>query len=199
MTALLDFAILANRVYSDKPQFGSEDSASRAVVYNDNTPAFPGTNNIACWLADLNFDTKKVEGMGEVHEGFHDAYSALAPQLMALTGTKYVTGHSEGAALALMHAADLCLAGRPPVAVYAFEPPRVSVDDTLAKLFQAHSVKLILTNHGNDVVPMVPRAVGDWRHPGELLPIPGAKHWFPNVDDHMMDGVIADIQKYNIQ
>jgi len=77
-------------------------------------------------------------------------------------------GHSEGAALALLCAAQLCLAGRPPKAVWAFEPPRVSADGTLAALFAAHGVQLTLTQNGEDIVPMVPRLGEAWQHPAPL-------------------------------
>ncbi|WP_230963679.1 hypothetical protein [Burkholderia territorii] len=41
--------------------------------------------------------------------------------------------------------------------MYGFEPPRVSIDDTLAALFAAHGVQLHLYRHGEDIVPLVPR------------------------------------------
>ena len=189
------YASLAARAYATAPTVGREDSAARAVFFDPATVGFPGTNNLACWLADLDAGTTYVPGLGMLHSGFWHAYDALlSQQLMACTGVEVTLGHSEGAALAILYAADLCRAGKPPKAVYAFEPPRVSRDGTLAALFAAHGVELHLYQNGEDVVPMVPRIPGDWQHPAPLQRIGRARFPFPNVDDHLIDHVVAALQ-----
>ncbi len=185
----VDYARLAKRAYTDTPTIGREDTAARAIVYGD-AVGFPGTDNLACWLADLDIKTVLVEAMGELHAGFWTAFRTIENELMSLEAVNVTLGHSEGAALAILYGAALCIAGRPPKAVYAFEPPRVSMDGTLADLFVAHGVSLFLTQNGEDVVPMVPRIPSAWQHPGQLQKIGKPSFPFPNVDDHMIDRVI---------
>lgn len=184
-----DYARLAQRAYLDQPQVGAEASAARAIVDGD-AVAFPGTNNLACWLADLDADVVQVEGLGTLHHGFWNALGTISAQLLALPSPAVTVGHSEGAALAILFAALLCLAGRPPRAVYGFEPPRVSIDGTLAGLLSAHGVQVNLYRNGEDVVPLVPRLAHTWQHPAPLIAIGHATWPVPNVEDHQLVRVI---------
>ncbi|CBJ38359.1 Lipase, class 3 [Ralstonia solanacearum CMR15] len=172
-----------------QPQVGAESSAARAIIEGD-AVAFPGTNNVACWLANLDADVVQVEGLGGLHHGFWHALSSIRPQLLALPAPAVAVGHSEGAALAILFAAVLCLAGQPPRAVYGFEPPRVSTDGTLATLLATHGVQVNLYRNGQDVVPMVPRLLRAWQHPAPLIEIGHAAWPMPNVEDHKLARVI---------
>ncbi|OYV37532.1 MAG: lipase [Rhodospirillales bacterium 20-64-7] len=191
MLTATDYLKLASQCYSDKPTYGDPDSSGRAIVYGD-AVGFPGTNNIECWLADLNVDVLAVAGMGRIHKGFWDSFQLVSKPLMNMKGVNVTLGHSEGAALALIYGAQLCIAGMPPKAIYAFEAPRVTCDGKMQALFKKYSVKLLITQHGNDVVPMVPRLLHDWQHPGELTYFGKADLPFPNVQDHLMDGLLKD-------
>ena len=187
----VDYALLAARAYSEPPTFGLPSSAARAVVFGQGVVGFPGTNNMACWLADLDATTVDVLGMGRLHAGFWRAFQQIADPLMALTDVDVTLGHSEGAALAILYAAQLCIAGKPPKQVFAFEPPRVSADGTLAALFATYGVTLTLTQNGNDVVPDVPRLLEPWQHAAPLRRIGSAAFPFPNVDDHLIAHVVV--------
>ncbi len=184
-----DYARLAQRAYLVHPQIGAESSAARAIVEGD-AVAFPGSNNLACWLADLDADVVQVDSLGALHHGFWKAFSSISGQLMALPAPAVTVGHSEGAALAILFAAQLCVAGRAPRAVYGFEPPRVSADDVLAKLLTAHGVQVNLYRNGEDVVPLVPRLLHSWQHPAPLIEIGHAAWPVPNVEDHELTRVI---------
>jgi predicted lipase len=189
----LQYALLAKAAYSTAPTIGREDGAARAIISDTDDGqviSFPGTNNIATWLADLNVDTVNVIGLGELHEGFWDAFNDIRSPLMQ-NSPAVTCGHSEGAALALIYAAALCFIGKPPKAVYAFEPPRISCDPTIKALFVEHGVQVYLYQNGNDIVPDVPRLIHDWQHPGQLIRIGEASEPFPNVTDHMIDNVIG--------
>lgn len=186
-----DYALLAARAYSEPPTIGLPCSAARAVVFDTGVVGFPGTNNLACWLADLDATAVDVPGLGRLHHGFWKAFQQIEGPLMALIGVEATVGHSEGAALAILYAAQLCIAGKPPKAVYAFEPPRLSACGTLAALFAAHGVELMLTQNGNDVVPDVPRLLEPWQHPAPLQRIGRAALPFPNVDDHLIAHVVV--------
>ncbi|WP_017923114.1 lipase family protein [Burkholderia glumae] len=186
-----DFALLAREAYTAAPDIGVADSASRAIVRQTAgglAVAFPGTDNVASWLADLDMLPVDVAGVGLVHRGFWGAWSAIAPAVVAAIGGQPVTlvGHSLGAALAICAAAALTSAGRLPAAVYGFEPPRVAAGPGLALLLAAVPVHLF--KNGNDVVPDVPFG---WQHAALLTHIGVPALPFPNVEDHPIDRVIA--------
>ncbi|MGK2829268.1 lipase family protein [Ralstonia pseudosolanacearum] len=184
-----DYAQLAQRAYMVQPQVGAESSAARAIIEGD-AVAFPGTNNVACWLANLDAEIVQVEGLGGLHHGFWGALGEIKSQLLALPAPAIAVGHSEGAALAILFAAVLCLAGQPPRAVYGFEPPRVSVDGTLASLLVTHGVQVNLYRNGADVVPLVPSLLHAWQHPAQLIEIGRPSLPIPNVRDHALERVI---------
>lgn len=185
-----DFARLAQEAYTAPPDIGKADSASRAIVRH--TPAglvvaFPGTDNIDCWLADLDVLTVNVPGVGEVHSGFLDAWRAISVDVLAAIDGQPVTlvGHSLGACIAILAAADMTGSGNPPVAVYGFEPARVSpgmgVRTALAK------VPVSLYKNGNDVVPDLPLG---WQHAALLKRIGTAALPVPNIEDHFIERVV---------
>ncbi len=186
-----DYALLAARAYTEPPTIGAASSAARAVVFEQGVVGFPGTNNLACWLADLDAFIDDVPGMGRLHAGFWRAFQSISEPLMARIDVQVTLGHSEGAALAILYAAQLCIAGKPPKAVYAFEPPRVSACGTLAALFAARGVALTLTQNGNDVVPEVPRMLAPWQHAAPLQRIGRPALPCPNIDDHLIAHVIV--------
>ena len=185
----LEAAQLAQRVYTDAPTIGQGASAARAVVYGS-AVAFPGTDNLACWLADLDAAAVDVPGLGRLHAGFWGAWREISAQVLTLPSIQYTIGHSEGAALAIIAAASLCLAGKPPTEVWAFAPPRVSADTVLAQLFHAHGVELHLYRNGLDIVPDVPRLLQPWQHPAPLTGIGHASLPVVNIEDHLIEHVI---------
>lgn len=186
-----DYALIAQEAYSAAPDIGIADSASRAILRN--TPqgfcvAFPGTNNLPSWFADLNAMPMTVSGVGRVHSGFWNAWLAIADPVLKAIGDKPVTfvGHSLGAAIAIMAAATMTAANNSPVAVYGFEPPRVSPDINFRTLLA--NVPVNLYKNGNDLVPDVPLG---WNHAAILNRIGIPLSIFPNVQDHAIDRVIA--------
>jgi hypothetical protein len=185
-----DFALIAGEAYAAKPDIGRADSASRAIVRHTAAGlvvAFPGTDNLDCWGADFDLVPLSVDGMGDVHRGFYESWQAIAVSVMASIGNQPVTfvGHSLGAAIAILGAAALTLAGKPPAAVYGFEPPRVSPDLTIRTLLAKLPVHLY--KNGLDLVPDVPPG---WHHAGLLTHIGKPLLPFPNVRDHSIDRVI---------
>lgn len=186
-----DYALLAQEAYSAKPDIGIADSASRAIVRHTSDGlciAFPGTDNVEGWLADLNAIPEDVAGVGEVHHGFWNAWQAIAVPVTSVIDTQPVVlvGHSLGAAIAIMAAVTLTLAGKPPVSVYGFEPPRVSPGIGIRTLLE--HVPVHLYKNGNDVVPDVPLG---WNHAALVTHIGKAALPIPNVQDHMIARVIA--------
>ncbi|MGS1019760.1 lipase family protein [Burkholderia glumae] len=194
-----DYALLAREAYTAAPDIGVAASASRAIVRHTAgglVVAFPGTDNAASWLADIDVLPIDVAGVGLVHRGFWDAWSAIAPAVSAAIGAQPVTlvGHSLGAALAICAAAALTSAGRAPAAVYGFEPPRVAAGPRLELLLAGVPVHLF--KNGNDVVPDVPPG---WHHVALLTHIGAPVLPFPNVEDHAIDRVIAALASATLE
>ena len=186
-----DYALLAQEAYSAKPDIGEADSASRAIVRQTASGlviAFPGTDNMDCWGADLDIEPVSVPGAGDVHRGFLDAWRAISVPVLAAIAGQPVTlvGHSLGSAIALMAAMDMTISGNPPSAVHGFEPPRVSPDLGVRTLLAKVPVHLYC--NGLDIVPALPL---DWQHAALLTHIGKPALPFPNVIDHQIARVIA--------
>ena len=196
----LTYALLSQEAYTTKPQIGDERSSARAIIEStiDGTAfAFPGTDNIACWLADLDCGVARTE-LGRIHNGFNSSANLIRAEIEAKVSTVLqpiiLTGHSEGAALALLLGGYLCAAGHAPKAIFAFEPPRVTVDSVLGDILTQHGVTVYATAHGLDVVPMVPRLLFPWQHPAALTAIGEPSEPFPNVSDHQMARVVDAVR-----
>jgi len=196
----LTYALLSQEVYTAKPQIGDERSSARAIIEStiDGTAfAFPGTDNIACWLADLDCGVVRTE-LGRVHNGFNTAANLIRTEIEAKVSTVpkpiILTGHSEGAALALLLGGYLSASGHACKAIFAFEPPRVTADNVLGDLLKQHGVYVYATEHGQDIVPMVPRLLFPWQHPVPLTPIGTPTLPFPNVTDHEMARVVDAVR-----
>ena len=196
---LLQYALMAQEAYSAKPDIGIENTASRAIV-RGNAIAFPGTNNIACALADMQFDVIQTMSLGRLHKGFWDAYLAIATDLLKQS-PEIIVGHSLGGALALIYGGALCILGTAPKFIYAFEPPMVSVDSILGDVLKAHGVQVVLTHNGHDLIPEEPNIIYDWKQPGPMLELCKTEYPYPhispdpilNITDHLIENVIKSI------
>jgi triacylglycerol lipase len=186
-----DYALLAQEAYTAAPDIGVADSASRIILRDTavgQVVTYRGSDDAMSFIHDADA-TPVSTPLGMVHSGFWSAFLVTRDELMAaITGRPTISGHSLGASLATILAGWLTLNGVPPKAVYAFEPARISYDSTIGDLFKIHGVPVFLYKNGNDLVPDVP-PMG--LHPAPLICIGTALHAFPNVDDHMLDRVIA--------
>lgn len=181
----VDYARLAQRCYTDTPTVGDVDSASRMHVYGD-VHCFRGSDDILAWLHDASCLPVNVWGLGKVHSGFWYALSAVLPACLALPRPAAITGHSLGAAMAILYAGVLAHLGH-AVPVYAFEPPRLCSDGALALLLKAWKVPFYATRNGNDVVTEIPLGMS---LPGKLTRIGTPRLPFANVHDHDIRRVI---------
>lgn len=181
----VDYALLAKRSYTDAPTVGRADSASRMHVYGD-VHVFRGSDDLASFIADADCDTIPVEGLGKLHKGFYGALAAILPQCLALPRPSAVTGHSLGAAMAIIYAAVLAQLGH-VVPVYAFEPPRLCGDAALQDLLAATKVPWFATRNGLDVVTQVPPGL---TLPGALTRIGRPSFSLDNLTDHGIGRVI---------
>jgi hypothetical protein len=186
----LDYALLAKRAYTDAPTVGKADSASRMCVYGD-VHAFRGTDDLSSVIADADCALVHVPGLGALHAGFYGALAAILPAALALRRPVAVTGHSLGAAMAIIYAAVLAQLGH-VCPVYAFEPPRIAADDTLAHVFRDLAIPFYGTRNGNDLVTQVPLGL---MCPRVLTRIGKPALLMDNLIDHSIDRVIDALQE----
>jgi triacylglycerol lipase len=182
----VDYALLSQRAYTDAPTIGEPNSASRMHVYGD-VHVFRGTDDFMAAIADVNCATMNVWGLGYIHAGFYAAMAAILPACLALPRPAAVTGHSLGAAMAIIYAAVLAQLGC-VVPVFAFEPPRLCGDAGMGLLFKAKKIPFYATRNGNDWVTQIPLGL---TLPGALTAIGKPSMPLNNITDHGIDRVIA--------
>ena len=192
-----EWAEIAQLAYTSEPSIGDESSAARIVYVESDDGlilAIPGTNNMACILVDLDTFLKDAQDCGMVHQGIWEAFDPVWDVVSGLN-VNAIVGHSEGAAGAIYLGARLCLIGKPPKVIYAWEPPRTSIDTKLADIFLANNVDLHIMWHGNDIVPDVPPSWEHftWQHAGKPEKFGNASSSEPNIEDHFIENIIKDL------
>jgi hypothetical protein len=141
------------------------NTASRTVFLS-----FRGTSDVAEWVADIDAlpdDYRPISGFGQVHAGFQDVYELVRANIAANLATAaagcdqiLITGHSLGAALAVLAAPDVARS-MPPNTIeprlITFAGPRVGVSDFAAN-FNALIESCYRVVNFLDVVPFLPPA-----------------------------------------
>lgn len=179
------YARLAARCYHDEPTIGDPVSASRMHVYGS-VHCFRGSDDLLSFLHDADCRIATPVGLGKVHAGFWSALTAILPACLALARPTAITGHSLGAAMAILYAAVLARMGS-IVPVYAFEPPHLCADGVLAEVLAGFQVPWFATRNGNDVVTEIPIGM---TIPGPITRIGSPLLPFDNIQDHGIDRVI---------
>jgi hypothetical protein len=132
--------------------------------------SFRGTADIEDWLADLDAipeEYDQVVGFGQVHDGFQDVYDLVRQSVAAKLATAIagcdqilITGHSLGAALAVLAAPDI-FRNMPPnniePGLITFAGPRVGLPDFVTA-FNAAIESCFRVVNFLDIVPYVPPA-----------------------------------------
>ena len=190
-----DAALLAQAAYDDAPDIGTAKSPGCCIVRDVDVGrviAFPGTDSFGDLLTDFSIATDAPALLGPVHGGFWKAYASIKAQIIEAASGHLVTfvGHSLGAALATIAAADFRANGNPVVGVYAFAPPKVSPGQVLASVLLNTPVNQY--RKGNDIVPTVPPA---WFHGSPVMNSIGQPCYpFLNLKDHALAGYISALQ-----
>jgi triacylglycerol lipase len=130
--------------------------------------SFRGTSDLDDWVADIDVlpaDYLPISGFGQVHAGFQDVYELTRNSVAANLATAtagcdqiLVTGHSLGAALAVLAAPDI-FRKMPPNTIeprlITFAGPRVGLTDFAASFNAAIESCFRIVNF-LDIVPVVP-------------------------------------------
>ena len=147
---------------------------------------FRGTDTAAEWRSNFTFWRKSIpygnfESKIKVHTGFLNSYKTAGVRdkiLASITaGTHYIkiSGHSRGAALAVLCAVDLQY-GFPALDIEAvlFGCPRVG-NKAFARSYDRRVGKTVRVENGNDIVTKIPFALMGYRHVGAKLHIGRAR------------------------
>ena len=157
-------AEICSRAYTMTPTWQAADAhVCRFVAAGAIILAWRGTDprSLADWLHDLDAVPAEDAALGCCHAGFLRDMQAVAPPIMdALARAKpsvpiVVTGHSKGAAEALLFSAFLCASGRTPAKVVTFGSPRIGLLNTRLPALLA-GVEGSDFRHGADPVPDLP-------------------------------------------
>jgi hypothetical protein len=130
--------------------------------------SFRGTSDIEEWVANIDAipdDYRPIAGFGQVHSGFQDVYELVRQKIAANLATAttgcdqiLITGHSLGAALAVLAAPDVAR-NMPPNTieprVLTFAGPRVGLSDFAAS-FDAAIESCYRVVNFLDLVPYLP-------------------------------------------
>ncbi|WP_338779937.1 lipase family protein [Metabacillus sp. FJAT-52054] len=127
--------------------------------------AFRGTQSDADWIADATIRQAPylyIQNAGLVHQGFQSIYSTCRDEIfqayhsLAKEKNLFITGHSLGGALAVLHAADAAAnSGFRSIVMYNYGAPRVG-DGQFASLYDKlvpNSIRFVNTA---DLVPKLP-------------------------------------------
>lgn len=206
---MLEYAALSYNnkqpVYPDKAILmqSTPEGVQYGLRYFENTLkiVFRGTDSIQDLFMDLRYWKKKIPygnrgSKIRVHSGFIDAYkskgvrdaihSCITPQINKLQ----ISGHSYGAALAVLCAVDVqyCFSNR-DVEVVLFGCPRVG-NAAFVHSYNKRVFKTIRVENGNDFVTKIPFCTMGFRHVGVKYHIGGKRVPF------LLDFFAHGMQKY---
>jgi hypothetical protein len=146
---------------------GTKCSVIKTVESGDRSWAavvFRGTHNLENWMSNLDTSPVSWDGPGQVHKGFRDAFKPvwkpLVQLLNELSCPVFYTGHSLGAALAMLAAVK-----HPPAALYTFGSPMTG-DRPFVDALNGIPVYRVVNNR--DIVTQLPPPILGFRHAGEL-------------------------------
>ena len=163
-----DFDVYINEIHQIKYVLLSDPDTRTYYI------SIRGTDNSHNALRDINFLKDKSFRLGiELHTGFHRAAEMIADDLlhrMDKTWCTYVTGHSLGAAEALIVSWYLDYSGHSIAECITFGQPKVTDSHGIRKM--RGKIKLTRVVNETDIVPMVPPAgthINRYAHLGEMI------------------------------
>ncbi|KAL3476457.1 Alpha/Beta hydrolase protein [Aspergillus californicus] len=175
--------------FGDVAGFLAADTTNELIVLS-----FRGSRTLDTWIANLDFGLEAVDDLCtgcEVHGGFWKSWEVVADSIAsgiesALTTypgyTVVFTGHSFGAALATLGAAELRKAGY-TIELYPYASPRVG-NKALVQYITDQGGNYRVT-HTNDLVPRLPPMAFGFSH---ISP----EYWITSDND--VTPATADIQ-----
>jgi pimeloyl-ACP methyl ester carboxylesterase len=195
---------------------------TRGVVFeakNATIVAFAGTDPLVLpnlitdfnlgWSGLLQWIPWRDNVWKTAHRGFEMATDAAWNQISSLLSgwqgkPVFITGHSLGAAIAML-TADRTDTGTNPPVVYTFGQPRAFIASKAKEYDARMGHRSFRMRHGDDIVPAVPPAFLGYRHAGRYLSC-GSGQTFqagglstaasddPDFADAAFDGILSDMK-----
>lgn len=147
--------------------FGCFDDERRFLAFRGTQP------DPVDWITDARFNPIQSTVGGSVHSGFevalHEVWDDIVPFLADTSRPAWITGHSLGAALAMLAAARHNHSGGTVAGVYTYGQPRTGLGN-FATAYDAAlgEVTLRFVNH-IDLVTRVPLLAQGYRHVGRRM------------------------------
>ncbi|KAJ0416363.1 Alpha/Beta hydrolase protein [Aspergillus carlsbadensis] len=174
--------------YGDVAGFVAADTTNSLIVVS-----FRGSRTIDTWIANLDFGKDSIDLCSgcEVHGGFwrswevvaDDITSGIESALATYPGyTVVFTGHSFGAAVATLGAAQLRNAGY-AIELYPYGSPRVGNEELVQYITNQGSTYRV--THTNDIVPRLPPMLFGFSHTSP-------EYWI--TSDNGVTPTTADVQ-----
>ncbi|KAJ5312444.1 hypothetical protein PENANT_c027G07118 [Penicillium antarcticum] len=210
-TIIYDFSKYANRTFThsinaytytssttatDTAGYIAVDDTNKAVVI-----AFRGSYSVRNWFADASFPYVDPGLCGGCFAelGFWSSWTNVRDDVTAQLEDALsqnqdydlvIVGHSLGAAVATLAAADLRTKGHESAKLYAFASPRVA-NPTLAKFITAQNNNYRFT-HQNDPVPKLPVIAMGYAHVSPEYWITSADNTTVTASDiDIVDGILS--------
>lgn len=158
--------------------------------------SFAGTNEIKDVLVDIDFWQKTIpydntQTKIRVHKGFYKSYLSVRIRILSYlienkVKSLYVTGHSYGAALAILAAVDIQynLPNIEIKKVVTFGSPRVGNKEFISS-FNKRVPQTFRVENGNDLITRLPPFFMGYGHIGNTVHIGKDKKWYLlSICDH---------------
>jgi triacylglycerol lipase len=151
--------------------------------------AFAGTDPAVWETLATDFNIRRTPDT-DIHVGFQTALDAVRPEIGQAAGKSqqtdkplYITGHSLGAALAVLAARFAASTGVSPKAVYVFGMPRAGGERFRAAYDSNVSLGPVTYRlvHGLDVVARIPMSAIGFRHVGRELECASGQKFDPTA------------------
>ncbi len=162
--------------------------------------AFRGSDSRLDAIHDLMFFKRTLFCGVSVHAGFLRAYerSDVADNIRKTVcpckvRRIYITGHSLGAALAVLCALDLSFRVKTPIECTVFGSPRIG-NSAFSILCRRKVPSLLRVMNGNDAICKLPPACFFYRHSGKLIHI-GKRviPFFYSFSDHKIESYLSSL------
>lgn len=202
MISTLELAQLSKRVYTESPgswdNYWSRDDIVMAHkrTADENVIVFRGSATLEDWKHDLDGWPNSHPDLGWCHSGFLKDMDNALFRVMGVCDRPHIaiTGHSLGAARALILTAMLSLRKLKVSRVSVFGAPKPGFQK-LSNIINQSGAQVEIYRNRSDPVTFVPWFMGMYKHPVEpiQLDVGHTEYEIPPLCDHFMTKYVEGI------
>lgn len=152
------------------------------------------TGTLKDWLVNFRFLRTPYRGAKwRAHKGFVESYKAVQPIILQYIKAKqprmiFISGYSQGAAIATLAHEDLTYHGYLPI-THAFASPRVVGWGADRKYWR----NVVRYSMPRDIVTKLPLRIMGYKHVGQEMTIAPGWRWPPSVKQHRPEQYIENL------